>query len=148
MKKIFLGVLVVALALTAYSFYSDSFDATAYDQIKTKGMVATERKAETGEAEIIENKKVDKQVKAAKELEEWNSLSREEKLKLAEERQAKKVKKQAERWAKSSADKKITDYEKRLKKATLSKEEKKKIAAAKLAEKCKGVDDKDDDKDE
>lgn len=143
MKKVLIGVVILAAAVTGYSFYAD-----AYNPIKEKGMQSVERKADTGAADINANK----QAKAQVELEAWKKLSRDEKLALIEKRHTEKLKEEAEKWANKSADKKLEGYEKKLTRRTLPKDEQEKIKRAKLEEKCKdvlpGAKDKDDDKDD
>ena len=140
MKKLLIAVLIIATGAGAYSFYADTQKANAYDQVKDKGMVAFERKVKAEVAEIEQKK----QSKAALALESWKKLSREEKLKLVEEKHAESVKKSAEKWTKKPTDKKIEAYEKRLTRNAMSKEEKAKIAKAKLADKCKNFDKEDE----
>ena len=146
MKKIFIGVaLLAASGIGAFSFYADA------DPVQQNSMQTVERKANTEEKQMRESqKKADPASNAALELEAWEKLSRDEKLKLIEDKHIESRKKSDAAWAKKPVDKKLDEYEKRLKKRTLSKEERAKINQAKLADKCKGLDsgtDKDSDKD-
>lgn len=141
-KIIAIAGIVVAAGVIGLSIYAD-----AYDPVRDKGMQTIERQAVKQEAEVLENretekkvsKEVDSSVKAQAEMKEWEKLSREDKLKLIEQKRIERRKKTDESWNRKSADKKIAEYEKRLKKRTLSKEERKKIEMAKLSEKCSTV---------
>ncbi len=150
MKKVLAAVLVIACGLTGYSFYAD-----AYDPVREKGidrsMQAVEREANQKAAQVAENQETAKKVsksadsvaKANAELVEWNKLSREQKLKLIEDKRAERRKKTDASWQRKSADKKLAEYEKRLKKRAMSREEKAKIEQAKLTDKCSGMDKED-----
>jgi hypothetical protein len=139
MKKVLAAVIVLAAGLTAFSFYADAYDPIR-EKGQDKGMQTIERQANQQAEQIVENRKTSDSInKAAIELEEWNKMSREAKLKMVEQNRVERRKKTDAQWQRKSADKKLTEYEKRLKKRALSKEEKAKIANAKLAEKCSEV---------
>lgn len=141
-KYLIAGVLGLGIAATAFSFYLDTTSATAaYEKPEEKGFHKLEQKVEREAQEMKEANAARKQNKAEAELAAWNKLSKQERIKLVEEKHKERVAKSAASWAKKSADKKIEQYEKSLKRRAMNKEEKAKAAKERLNEKCKDLED-------
>jgi hypothetical protein len=106
MKKYFLGLaILVTVLLGANQIYAET-PAAENKLINAKEVAPEKMKAFKGKLTLEQKKE-----KYAAKQSEWAKLSKEQKLKTLNDRQAKKIKSMQDRWAKLNDDQKIARYE-------------------------------------